>query len=342
MIEIDGSYKEGGGALLRVSTAFSAVNGKPFHIKSIRAGRPKPGLMMQHLHAARSIQKLSNAQVEGLEIGSTHLKFKPGSLKSGKFEVDVQTAGSISLILQAFIIPAIFAPQEVEITIRGGTDVRWAPAVDYLCNVTIPILKSMGVFIDLELLQRGFYPRGGGLLNAKIKPVEKLKPLNLHDLEFDTLKGISYSNKLPNHVTVRQAESAKKLLQNAGYEVEIEIDSSGDSWGPGSGLVLWSEFKGRNIPRVGSSSLGEPGKRAEIVGKEAANDLLSFLSSGAPLDKYMGDQIIPYMAIAGLSSVKISELTNHTLTNIYAAGKFTDNEFQVKGDLGAVAEITVE
>lgn len=342
MIEIDGSFKEGGGALLRVSTALSALTGKAFHIENIRARRPKPGMMMQHLNAALAIRNLSNAQVNGLELGSTQMTFIPDQLKGGKLEVDVQTAGSSSLILQALIIPAIFAPEGVEINIRGGTDVRWAPSVDYLRHVTLPILQSMGVSVKLKVLRRGYYPRGGGLVKAVIKPVGKLKPLNIHELEVDVIRGVSHSARLPRHVAIRQAQSAEKTLRSAGYEVAIEIESDDDAIGPGSGLVLWSEFKDKKIPRVGASSLGKPGKKAEIVGREAAAEILSCLSQGAALDQYMGDQIIPYLAIRGSSSVKITELTKHTLTNIYAAEKFTDRSFHINGNLGEVTVIEVE
>ncbi len=344
MIKIDGSHKEGGGALLRVSTALSALTGKAFCIENIRSGRPKPGMMMQHLNAALALKKLSNAHVECLELGSTRMKFIPSPLKGGKFELDVQTAGSSTLILQALMIPAIFAPEDVIVTIRGGTDVRWAPPVDYFINVTIPLLQSMGASVDLDLLRRGHYPRGGGLINAKIKPIHKLKPLNLHDLEVDVIKGISHSTRLPRHVATRQAESAEKQLRSAGYEVEIhvETDLDGSALGPGSGLVLWSEFKGKNTPRVGASSLGKPGKRAEIVGREAAHEILSYISCGAAFDPYMADQIIPYMALTGSSSVKIAELTNHTLTNIYAARKFTGSQFHIDGGIGEVTVIDVE
>lgn len=342
MIKINGSFKEGGGALLRVSTALSTFTGKAFCINNIRAGRPKPGMMMQHLKAALALGNLSNAQYTGLKIGSTQMTFNPHQLKGGKLDVDIETAGSISLVLQAIMIPAIFAPEGVEIKIRGGTDVRWAPSVDYLRNVTLPILQSMGVKMELELLRRGHYPKGGGLVHATIEPVRRLKPLNLHDLEVDILKGLSDSSRLPRHVATRQAESAEKTLLSAGYEVEVEIESSDDVRGPGSGLVLWSECKGKNTPRVGASCLGKPGKKAEIVGSEAAKELLLCLSREAALDKYMGDQIIPYLAISGSSSVKIAELTNHTLTNIYAAQKFTGRNFIINGSLGEVAVIEVE
>lgn len=342
MIEIDGSYKEGGGALLRVSTALSALTGKKFRIKNIRAGRPKPGMMMQHLTSVSTIGKISNAQITGLDVGSTQMEFVPGKLTSKKIDVDVKTAGSISLILQALIIPAIFTPEGVSITIKGGTDVRWAPSVDYLRHVTIPLLQSMGVSVDLELLRRGHYPRGGGLVKALIKPVKKLKTLNIHELKVDVIKGISHSTQLPRHVATRQADSAQKTLNSAGYDVEIEIESEGDATSPGSGLVLWSEFKGKRIPRVGASSLGKPGKPAEVVGREAATEILSSISRGAALDQYMGDQIIPYLAIAGSSSVKIAKLTNHTLTNIYAAEKFIDCRFNIKSSTDEVTLVEVE
>jgi len=342
MIEIDGSYKEGGGALLRVSTALSALTGKKFLVKNIRAGRPKPGMMMQHLNSVSTIGKISNAQITGLELGSTQMEFIPGKLKGGKFQVDVKTAGSISLILQALIIPAIFTPEGVKITIKGGTDVRWAPSVDYLRNVTLPILQSMGVSVDLKLLSRGHYPRGGGLVKAFIKPVKKLKTLNVHELEVDVIKGISHSTQLPRHVATRQADSAQKILHSAGYDVEIEIESEGEALSPGSGLVLWSEHGGKSIPRVGASCLGKPGKPAEVVGREAATEILSCISRGAALYQYMGDQIIPYLAIAGSSSVKVARLTNHTITNIYAAEKFTNRNFTIKSSSDEVTVIEVE
>lgn len=342
MIKINGSYGEGGGSLLRVSTALSSLSGKAFTIHNIRSNRPKPGLMPQHLKAAITLGKISNARIEGLELGSTKLKFHPGQLNGGKLVVDVKTAGSITLILQAITIPSIFTAQGVEIEIKGGTHVRWAPTVEYMEKVTLPLLKAMGIHMDLELIRRGYYPRGGGVLKARIKPVKKLKPLKLHELKVDVIRGISYSSKLPRHVASRQAQAAEETIHDAGYEVQMEIVTDDNTLSPGSGLVLWSEVKGSEFSGLGASSLGEPGKRAEIVGREAAHKILSFISRGAALDQYMGDQIIPYLALAGSSSVQTSHLTQHTLTNIYATEKFTGKKFQVDGNLGEVATITVE
>ena len=48
-IELDGSTGEGGGQILRTALALSMCTGRAFEITNIRARRPKPGLMRQHL-----------------------------------------------------------------------------------------------------------------------------------------------------------------------------------------------------------------------------------------------------------------------------------------------------
>ena len=240
MIEINGSHGEGGGALLRISTALSALTSNPIHITNIRANRPKTGLMPQHLNAVKAVASLSAARVDGLEIGSRELFFYPEEIKGGNYNIDIKTAGSITLVLQAFMIPAGFAESPVNIKIMGGTDVRWSPPVNYLQHVTLPVLKSMGYDADLDIIRRGHYPRGGGIVHVKINPVKKLKSASFDDLKINKIQAISHAVKLPAHVAVRQAESAEKVLQAYGFNAEIEIENSNIAFGPGSGIVLWT------------------------------------------------------------------------------------------------------
>jgi RNA 3'-terminal phosphate cyclase (ATP) len=233
MIEIDGSYGEGGGAVVRISAALSALTSKPIHIKNIRANRKNPGLMPQHLNALKAVAQLSSAKCDKLKIGSDEVFFKPEFLEGGNFEIDIKTAGSITLVLQAFMIPAIFTKKQVNITIKGGTDVRWSPPIDYLQNVMLHILKSIGYDAKTDLIRRGHYPRGGGIVKVTINPVKKLKPFNFLDLEIDKIKGISHAVKLPEHVAIRQAESAEKVLKANGFDAEIEIEHSENKIGTG-------------------------------------------------------------------------------------------------------------
>ncbi|MCK9151305.1 RNA 3'-terminal phosphate cyclase [Methanobacterium alcaliphilum] len=330
MIELDGSFGEGGGALIRISVALSALSKQPLRIFNIRANRPKKGLAAQHLTAVKSVAELCDASIQGLEIGSTEIVFSPGNLKGGSYDLNIKTAGSISLVLQAFMIPAAFASSPVNISVRGGTDVRWSPPINYLQKVMLPVLEKMGYYMNIDLVTRGHYPRGSGLVKASIKPVTKLKSIELLEMEIDSIKGISHSVNLPRHVAERQAKSAEKILSRNGWDVDIEIEHSDDSISPGSGIFLWTEG---NTP-LGGSSIGEPGKIAEKVGQEAAMMLLNFLNAQAPLDKYMGDQIIPYMAIAGDSLINVAEYTLHAHTNIHIVETLTGKKFKVMGKLG--------
>ncbi len=337
-VEIDGSYGEGGGATLRNAVALSALSKKSIFIRNIRSKRPKSGLMPQHFNAVRAVALLSGAECQKLKVGSNELFFKPQNIQGGRFEIDINTAGSITMVLQAFMIPAAFTDSPVEITIRGGTDVRWSPPVDYLQNVTLKILEKMGYIAEIDTIQRGHYPRGGGIVKVKIKPAPKFRPIELAELHFNKIKGISHAVNLPQHVAQRQAQSAERSLADQGIESTIEIEHSDDAMGPGSGITLWTDGE---IP-VGGSFIGERGLRAAKVGEKAADEILYYISRGAALDKYMGDQIIPYMAIAGKSKVRTAELTLHALTNIYIAQLLMEKKFSVSGHTGQTATIEVD
>ncbi|MEM4525680.1 MAG: RNA 3'-terminal phosphate cyclase, partial [Methanothermobacter sp.] len=297
--------------------------------------RPKKGLSYQHLTAIKALAKITEAKLKGAKIGSMEIKFTPQKIKGGTFYFDVKTAGSIGLVLQALMIPAAFAEDKTKFKIRGGTDVKWSPPIDYLKNVTLPLLEKMGYKAKIKLLKRGYYPKGGGIIEAKIQPIKKLKPIKLTKTRIKSIKGISHAGRLPLHVAERQARAAQKELQKEGLDAEIRTEHSNDTLSPGSGIILWAEGN----TRIGASSLGEKGKPAEIVGKEAAEELIRFLEEGLPIDKYMGDQIIPYMSIAGKSIIKTVEFSMHAYTNIHVTEKITGKKFKVRGDLGKPATI---
>src|ERR1700722_19555210 len=106
MIEIDGSFGEGGGQILRTSLSLSLVTGKPFRIDNIRAGREKPGLLRQHLTAVLAAAEVGGAKVEGATLGSPCITFTPGAVRSGEYRFAVGTAGSGTLVLQT-VLPAL-------------------------------------------------------------------------------------------------------------------------------------------------------------------------------------------------------------------------------------------
>ncbi len=320
MIEIDGSYGEGGGQILRTAIALSCVTGKAVRIHSIRANRPKPGLAAQHLKGIEAAKTITNAKVEGLRLGSTEVTFTPGSIRGGRYRIDIGTAGSITLLLQTVLLPLVFADRESTLEIRGGTDVAWSPPVDYFRNVTLRALEELGITCTLELLKRGYYPKGGGLVRLNISPSE-LKGRKFENVS-ERVSGVSHCQNLPAHVAERQARAAEEYLGEMGIRVSIKVEVL-KGYSTGSGIVLWSGYKG-------GSALGEKGKRAEIVGREAAESLYRELQYPSAFDYHLADQIMPFAAVAmGRTEYTTSKITEHQISNAYVINRFFENAIEV-------------
>ena len=347
-IEIDGSVLEGGGQILRMSVAFSAVTGKPIRIYNVRAKRSPPGLRAQHMNAVRALAQLAHADVAGLAIGSKEVEFNPGSHKGGSFKIDVGTAGSASLVLQALMPVMSFSPSKTFVEITGGTNNPMAPAVDYLQEVLLPVVSKMGYKGSIDLLRRGFYPRGLGVVRAVVEPIKMFKPIILERLgEIEEVRGISYSSRLPAHIVERMARSAERVLTAAGYKnVKIDSEALQANQGrcaadPGCGIILFAKSKQGAI--LGADSLGELGKPAEKVGREAAEELLRQLAAEAPVDRHLADQLIIYMSLAdGMSKIRTSELTLHAITGIHLSEKMIGVSFKVEGEEGRPSTIACE
>lgn len=342
MIEIDGSYGEGGGQIIRTALALSTITGKPFRAVKIRAGRDKPGLKAQHLACVKALKKICDAKTGPVAVGDETLEFVPGKIKGGKFKIDIGTAGSITLLLQAVSWPCFFAPKKITLQITGGTCGKWQAPVEYFQNVLLPHLQRMAGKIDFKILKRGYYPKGGGMVELAVNPKEmenvvKVNLISAGDLV--QIKGVSYAEKSLEKALVaeRQAKSARKLLGK--YEVPINIAKEyGESLSVGTGIVLWAVYAGEdhlNPVRLGGSGFGERGKRAEIVGEEAASVLMKEIDAGVPVDKHLSDQLIPLLGLVG-GKMKVAEVTNHAKSNIYAVEKFLDMKFEVKDNLISV------
>ncbi len=352
MIEIDGSVFEGGGQMLRTALAFSAFTGESFTMLNIRKNRNQPGLKQQHLTCVTAVKSFCNAYTEGEELGSTSLKFIPRKLEYKNQDIDIGTAGSVTLLLQSLLPFAIFSSRKIKIQIKGGTDTQHSMPIDYFSNVFMPHLRRYCDY-NLELEKRGYYPKGGGNIILKLRPkyaydgdflgfIDKLRRENISiDLtkkgKLMAIKGISHASKdlMDANVSERQARSAEFELSEFNADIDI---SYSDTLSTGSGITLWALFsKGdeldfNNPVILGADALGERGKKSEVVGKEAAQKLKESIQTEFPLDNFLADQILPYMAIFG-GNIKVSFITEHAKANMYIIEKFLGKKFRVEGNM---------
>uniref|UniRef100_A9A7D8 RNA 3'-terminal phosphate cyclase n=1 Tax=Methanococcus maripaludis (strain C6 / ATCC BAA-1332) TaxID=444158 RepID=A9A7D8_METM6 len=320
MITIDGSYLEGGGQIVRTAISLSAITKKPVKIINIRKNRKNPGLSNQHIACVEAVSKICNANVEGLLKGSETLLFYPGEIISKNFEIDIKSAGSISLVIQSLLPISIAIDKNIEITIIGGTNVAFSPPIDYIKNVTLNFLKYIGINSEINIIERGFFPEGGGTVKIILKP-SKIVPFELIENKNIEIKGIVFNQNLDENISKRIRKSAIDELLHNGFCPEIMLEQTNGK-STGVGIFLFSNY-------IGSDCLGKRGLLSETVGKIASENLTEELDTKMAIDSHLADQIIPFMPFSDIK-IGVSKITNHTLTNIYVVEKFFDVKFNIE------------
>jgi RNA 3'-terminal phosphate cyclase (ATP) len=333
LVEIDGSFGEGGGQILRTSLALSLLTGKPFHLRNVRARRTRPGLQPQHLMSVRAAAQVGQAQLRGATRDSTDLVFEPGPVTQGKYHFPIGTAGATSLVLQTVYLPlALRGDAPSEVTITGGTHVPKSPAFHFLDTTWRGYLELLGLRIKLRMPRPGFYPRGGGVLEAVIQPCPRLYGLQLEPPPRPTrATGFSAVAGLPEDIASRQAHRAVRRLKDRLKEVDIPEET----WPGGPGTVLAVILDTAPVPTL-FFSLGERGKRAERVADEAVDEALAHLKAAPGVDLHSADQIVlPLALAAGPSAYPVAEVTQHLITNVAVIRHFLERDIQLEGDEGS-------
>ncbi len=321
---IDGSYGEGGGQILRAALSLSILTGRGFRLVNIRAKRSKPGLRPQHLTAVRAAAAICNASVEGDYEGSMELTFTPGGpAVPGSYRFDVGTAGATTLILQTLIPPLAEAPEPAWVNLTGGTHVPWSPPYHYLERAFVPAIRRLGWQVALTIKRWGWYPRGGGRVQAAFRPADPPPP-RVDWVERGALTHLwvlSASSNLPAHIRQRQAKQARRRLQEAGLTPDTVEVVDAPSPGIGTCVVVVATYENG---WGGAAALGARGKPAERVADEAVEGFLAFHRSRGALDPHLADQmIVPLLARRVPAwQFSTSEATQHLRTVIWLSTQF--------------------
>ena len=329
-IELDGSRGEGGGQILRTALTLSLLTGRPFRMKKIRANRSKPGLRPQHLKAVEAAAVLGQAQVIGASVGARDLSFAPGVYVPQDLTIDIGTAGSTGLVVQTLHLPvAMKAESPVALKLTGGTFNPMAPPFSFLETTWRGYLSSFGMPLELAMSAAGFYPKGGGKLEALISPAVPVHYLQITRGPLLKLHGVAGVSNLSDKIAERMQKRASSRLAAKGFACEIELVR----WpGPGQGaaIALIAEHKG-TVPAT-FVGLGERGIPSEAVADQAVDQLLAFEAvADAAVDLHSADQILLPLAFApGRSEFTVSEVTEHLRTNVETIGAFLDRKITLE------------
>ena len=317
MLVIDGRQGEGGGQVLRTSLSLAALTGRPFQLTNVRGNRSKPGLRPQHLTAVRAAAAICGAELEGADLNSDGLIFRPSHPPSGgSYYFDVgeashsgHSSGAVTLVIQALLWPLLFADRPSTVTLRGGTQVSFSPPYHYFAEVARPAFARFGADFRCELQNWGWQTAGNGVMVTTINPIDQLHAAVFEPIASRAVKGVAAVSNLPAHIPQRMGQRATNLLAAMGFQPDIQpIRAHGD--GPGAGIVLW-------LAQAGFSALGRPGLPAEKVAETAVTELSAFIDDHeAAVDEHLADQLLIPMALAsGRSHFTANKISLHTETN---------------------------
>jgi RNA 3'-terminal phosphate cyclase (ATP) len=326
MLLIDGSEGEGGGQILRSSLALSIHTQQSFRIENIRANREKPGLMRQHLTAVKAAAAICSADIEGAELGSRALTFRPGALRAGEYSFAIGTAGSCTLVLQT-VLPALLGAKESSLVrITGGTHNKGSPPFDFLQRAFLPLLARMGAQVEIELTRPGFYPRGGGEIHASITPVRNWSKLELHE-RGNAVEAYAeaYVAAIPLHVGERELATIGKMLD--WPKEQLYLRALSNDLGPGNAVTITVAHE--HVTEV-FTGFGERGVRAEEVAQAAAREARTYIQHTAPVGEHLADQLLLPIALAGAGSFVCTEVTPHLQSNALVVERFTGKKTRLE------------
>lgn len=318
MIELNGADGEGGGQILRTALTLSMITGQAFRMTQIRANRPKPGLLRQHMVAIQASAHICGADVSEVTAGAQTLTFVPGRIRGGDHAFAIGTAGSCALVLQTLLPALLHADKPSTITVSGGTHNAMAPPVQFLQRAYGTLLARMGASVDIVLNRYGFYPAGGGQVVASVAPCAVLRPLELMQ------RGERHHGYAESFIAGVPVSVAKR---------ELEVIGSGMGWdesrlllrglpgeqGPGNALLLTLEYE--HVTEV-FAGFGEKSVRAETVARSVLQQARDYVASGAAVGEHLADQLMLPMALAGEGCFTASRLSQHALTNADVITRF--------------------
>ena len=322
MIEIDGAYGEGGGQVLRTTLTLAMLNNTPVKIKNIRAKRPKPGLMRQHLACVKASQEISSASVQGAYLGSTELVFIPNEITAGNYEFDIGSAGSTTLVFQTILLPLLSAKSASKVRFKGGTHNPMAPSLTCIKYGFIPLIRKMGGDVELEVAQWGYAPIGGGDWSCKVQP-SSLSALFLtkQGPMIDSRVRCYLSNIKPS-VAERELAAYKKSCKTSIEVLDQKFSKAVSTGNLLSHKLMFEEFQ------TCMSMLGRQGLSAEAVAKKLAGQVNEYIDSGCALNSYLADQMMLPLIVAGAGEYTTPEITQHAATNIWTIKKMTGKEIK--------------
>lgn len=321
ILKVDGSFGEGGGQIIRSVVTLSCITKIPVQIENIRKNRKIPGLRAQHLSSIKLLSKICNADVEGLKIGSTSIKFIPHEVENRSLKENIGTAGSISLLLQVIIPAVAISGKKLKLSVTGGTDVLWSPTGNYTKHVLAEAYSRLGIKFSMNIKKRGYYPKGGGIVDVEVSPSKGIIPIKLLQRKTKEAALFCSFSKISKDVIMNAVENTKEEIETRGFSVFTDVKEE-TAIDHGSSMLIFSKDSDSII---GSDGLYDAKKE-----KFSENISKNFLTCELGVDNNLADMLVlPASLSKELSIFRVQKISKHLETNLYVTSKITGCKYGI-------------
>lgn len=344
-VVLDGSYGEGGAALLRTAILMSAFTQQPLRVDYVRGRTPYPGLKPEDLMLLRAATLITQAETLNVEPNSSTFSFLPTRAPKGMgLDLDVPDAadgpGSANALVVANSLIPLLARTGVytNLNIVGETHGAHVLSYDYFANVTAAALRKMGIYSYPSLVLAGYGRQSRGEVAVEIEP-SAIEPIRWSQRgKLLQIRAVVSTSELPEGI----AQRAVAHLARLGFFAHLTIDADivrTKSKTPGAYVTVWAEFE-RGIG--GATAIGAKGVRIESVAQSAFESFYQWYCTDATVDPYLADQILVAAVHAdGDSVIKTPLITKRLLTTIWVIKQFLPIHITVLGQENEPGTITI-
>jgi RNA 3'-terminal phosphate cyclase (ATP) len=260
-----------------------------------------------------------------VQVGSSEFSFTPGArVKGGEFSWDIGTAGSTTMLALSLLPLTCFADRPLTARITGGVFQDFAPSPHHMQHVLLPLLRRMGVAIELRVIRAGYVPGGAGTIELRARPVRhSLSALTLTEQgRVGQVSGVAFASHLAERrVSERMAHVCEQYLAQAGVSAAIQRVDDNTALHAGASLAVWAETSTRCL--LGADRAGAVRRSSEAIGRFVAEALLADLATGATVDRHLADQLVLFAALAGgTSRYRVPLRTEHLASNLWVVSLF--------------------
>lgn len=345
MIVLDGTYGEGGGALLRTALAMSALTEQAVKIENVRGETRHPGLDPEDLTLVQALAESTGAETTGAELGGNTLAFMPTRMPrplNGRLAT-VRSSGNRGpnalIVLNALLPVLARAGAYSSLECEGETYGAGSLGYDAFAECTLSVLRRMGLYAFPDLQEAGYGRESRGSVSLDIEPsalaglkwTERGKTVGMH--------ARIVTSGLPRDIAERAVGHLKRLAQNSGLQMDAEAREV-PAAKPGVYVTVWAEYE-RGMG--GGAAMGGRGIQVESLAQGAFTEAMAFMETDACLDAYLADQVLlPLVLSPESSAFRVSRLTQRFLTSVWVVKRFTPIRLTVRGSENHAGLVTIE